>query len=69
VINEHLKVNFYDFVNGYRVEEAKRLLEDGSHGKKNFLEILYEAGFNTKSAFNRAFKKHAGMTPSQYKSR
>jgi AraC-like DNA-binding protein len=69
VINEHLKVNFYDFVNGYRVEEAKRLLDDGSHGQKNLLEILYEAGFNTKSAFNRAFKKHTGMTPSRYKSR
>lgn len=67
VINEFLKINFYDFVNGYRVEEAKRLLEDGGDGKKNFLGILYEAGFNTKSAFNRAFKKHTGMTPSQYK--
>ncbi len=67
VINEFLNINFYDFVNGYRVEEVKRLLEDGSNGRKNFLEILFEAGFNTKSAFNRAFKKHTGMTPSQFK--
>jgi AraC-like DNA-binding protein len=69
VINEFLKVNFHDFVNSYRVEEVKRFLQDGSNGKKSFLEILFEAGFSTKSAFNRAFKKHTGMTPSQYKRR
>jgi len=67
VINEFLRVNFHDFVNSYRVEEVKRFLQDGSNGKKSFLEILFEAGFSTKSAFNRAFKKHTGMTPSQYK--
>ncbi len=67
VINDFMRINFYDFVNGYRVEEVKRLLQDESNGKKKFLEILFEAGFNTKSAFNRAFKKHTGMTPSQFK--
>jgi len=67
VINESLGINFYDFVNGYRVEEVKRLLSDKTNGNKNFLEILFEVGFNTKSAFNRAFKKHTGMTPSQFK--
>lgn len=69
VINESLRLNFYDFVNSYRVEEVKKLLRDASNGEKNFLGILFEAGFNTKSAFNRAFKKHTGMTPSQYKRR
>jgi len=67
VINEFLKVNFHDFVNSYRIEEVKGFLQDGSNGKKSFLEILFEAGFSTKSAFNRSFKKHTGMTPSQYK--
>lgn len=69
VINEFLKVNFHDFVNSYRVEEVKMFLQDGSNGKKSFLEILFEAGFSTNSAFNRTFKKHTGMTPSQYKRR
>jgi AraC-like DNA-binding protein len=69
VINEFLKINFHDFVNSYRVEEVKRFLQDGSNGEKSFLGILFEAGFSTKSAFNRAFKKHTGMTPSQYKRR
>ena len=66
VINESLQKNFYDLINSYRVEEAKKTLtkEDTS---KTVLEILYNSGFNSKSAFNTAFKKHTGYTPSQYR--
>lgn len=67
VINESLHQNFYDFVNHYRIEEAKRMLSEDSNDKKTILEVLYEAGFNSKSAFNIAFKKHTGMTPSEFK--
>jgi len=67
VINESLGTNYFDFVNGFRVEEAKRLLAERSNGKNNLLALLFDAGFNTKSAFNRAFKKHTGMTPSQFR--
>jgi AraC-like DNA-binding protein len=67
IINESLGVNFFDFVNSYRVEEAKQYLTDISNQNKNILDILLDAGFNTKSVFNRVFKKHTGMTPSSFK--
>ena len=67
VINEFLGINFYDFVNSYRVEEAKRLFLDVSNNHRNILELLFDAGFNTKSAFNRVFKKYTGMTPTEFK--
>lgn len=64
VINERLRQNFFEFVNHYRVEEAKRMID---HGDKNMLEIAYDVGFNSKSAFNASFKKIVQQTPSQYK--
>ena len=67
IINERLGCNFFDFINRYRVEESKRLLLDPSGGKKNILNILFEAGFNSKAAFNRAFKKHEGTSPSEFR--
>ena len=67
IINESIGVNFYDFVNSYRVGEAKKYLKDSSNQEKNILTILFDAGFNTKSVFNRVFKKHTGMTPSDFK--
>ena len=66
VINEHCKQNFYDFINSYRVEEAKRHLMDDTHGR-TVLEILYEVGFNSKSAFNLAFKTQTGLTPTEFR--
>ncbi len=67
VINEQLNVNFYDFVNGYRVEEAKRLLRTTAKEKTNILTIALDSGFNSKSAFYTAFKKATSMTPTQYR--
>lgn len=67
LLNESLHQNFFDFVNTYRIEEAKRLLSDGSSTRKTVLEILYEVGFNSKSSFNNIFKKQTGMTPLQFK--
>jgi AraC-like DNA-binding protein len=69
VINNSLNKNFYDFINSYRIKESQRLLEDSAVNRKTVLEILYEVGFNTKSSFNEAFKRHAGLTPTQYKKR
>jgi AraC-like DNA-binding protein len=66
VINLCFHQNFSDFVNLLRIEEAKSLLvRDG--GKKNILDILLEAGFNSKSSFNTIFKEKTGMSPSQYR--
>jgi AraC-like DNA-binding protein len=67
VINEFLGKNFYDFINAHRIEEAKRLLTDPVSGTKTVLEILYQAGYNSKSSFNLAFKQHTGMTPLEFK--
>ena len=66
-INNSLKQNFFDFINSYRIEEAKLLFADPANNKKTVLEILYEVGFNSKSVFNNAFKKHTGTTPTQFK--
>ncbi len=68
IVNEYAHQNFYDFVNRYRIEEAKRLLSDRSAGM-NVTEILYEVGFNSKSSFNTAFKQLTGVSPSQFKKR
>jgi len=65
IINESKNINFYDYVNSYRISEAKDLLS--SNCDKTILEILYEVGFNSKSAFNTAFKKFTSVTPSKYK--
>jgi AraC-like DNA-binding protein len=54
-------------VNTYRVEEAKRLLHNPRDPKITVLEVMYQAGFNSKSSFNTAFKKVALTTPSAYK--
>ncbi len=67
IINDRLQQNFYDFVNNYRVEEAKKRLLDPAYQHLTILAIAYEVGFSSKSVFNAAFKKHANMTPSQFK--
>jgi AraC-like DNA-binding protein len=67
VINDSFQKNFYDFINIYRIEECKRILNDPHSGNKNILEIAYESGFNTKATFNSAFKKFTGLTPKQYR--
>jgi AraC-like DNA-binding protein len=67
VINERLHQNFVDFINTYRVEEAKRRLIDPSKKHYSVLAIAEEVGFNSKSSFNFVFKKHANMTPSEFR--
>ncbi len=67
IINEQLQVNFYDFVNSYRVEAAKSLINIPSQEKLNILNIALDSGFNSKSAFYTAFKKATSMTPTQYR--
>jgi AraC-like DNA-binding protein len=65
VINFHINKNFFDFINSYRIEEAKRIFQQPDH-PKTVLEVLYSVGFNSKSVFNTAFKKNTGMTPTEY---
>lgn len=67
IINEKLNCNFLDFINGYRVNEAKAKLSDPNYNHYTIVAIAYEAGFNSKSAFYSAFKKHASTTPSEFR--
>ena len=67
LINHKLEQHFYDFVNTYRIEYAMNILKDNTKSKVTVLEILYEVGFNSKSSFNTAFKKHTGNTPTYYR--
>jgi AraC-like DNA-binding protein len=68
VINEKLGLNFFEFINRYRVEEAKMRLIDPQHAHLTIAAIGLDSGFNSISAFNSAFKKNAGMSPSQFRS-
>ncbi|GAB2952045.1 hypothetical protein GCM10027048_16360 [Hymenobacter coalescens] len=65
VINAGFGQNFNDFVNGYRVGEAERLLADPRFRHYSLVAIALESGFNSKSTFNRVFKKLRGETPSE----
>jgi ligand-binding sensor domain-containing protein/AraC-like DNA-binding protein len=67
IINERIGVSYNDYVNRYRIEEAKKRLIDSDGGIRNVLEIALDTGFYSKSVFNSAFKKFTGMTPSQYR--
>lgn len=65
-LNEQDGRNFYDFVNSYRLEEFKRLLSDPKNRNLTLLSLAFDCGFNSKSSFNRHFKKVTGRTPSEY---
>jgi AraC-like DNA-binding protein len=67
IINERFGQNFFDFINKFRVEEVKMRISDPASGYLSLLGIAFESGFNTKSAFNRVFKKFTGSTPGEYK--
>ncbi len=67
VINEKMEASFYDWIARYRVEEAKRLMTDPKTSQYTVEQIAEEVGYNSKSAFNKAFKKFAGQTPSEFR--
>ena len=67
LINRSFNQNFFDFINTYRIEEAKKMLTHDTGGRRTVLEVLYDSGFNSKSAFNNAFKKYTGITPTEYR--
>ena len=67
VINRHFNKNFFEFINSYRIEESKALLSKEENAKVTMLEVMAQAGFNSKATFNTFFKKVVGMTPTQYR--
>lgn len=65
IINNGFNENFYQFVNRYRIEEAKKLIQNSNH--LSLLGIGFEVGFNSKTTFNTTFKKITNKTPSEFK--
>lgn len=65
VINERIGKNFMEFINAYRIADAKNLLANDI--TKNIIEIVFEVGFNSKTAFYEAFKKETGLTPTAFR--
>lgn len=66
MINRGFGLNFNDFVNQFRIEEVKEMLQEGEHKRQTLLAIAFECGFNSKATFNRAFKKSTGQNPRDY---
>ncbi|KAB7733300.1 helix-turn-helix domain-containing protein [Rudanella paleaurantiibacter] len=66
VINESYGRNFFDFVNSHRIEEFKRRYDDAQNRHYTLLGLAFDVGFNSKTAFNRAFKKITNQTPRDY---
>lgn len=66
-INSYFGTHFFDFVNSYRVEKAKLMLLDDANKHLTILDILLAVGFNSKSSFNRFFKRKVGMTAIDYR--
>ncbi len=67
VLNQTLGVSFHEYVNGYRVEAVKQALADPKQQHFTILAVAFDAGFESKAAFNNTFRKHTGLTPSQYR--
>jgi len=66
VINEKMNRSFNDLIHYYRINAFKERVMDGEYSKFSIIGLAYDIGYNSKSAFNTAFKKQTGLTPSQY---
>jgi AraC-like DNA-binding protein len=69
LINETYKKNFKSYILEYRIRESMQILADSKHKHLTILEVLYQVGFNSKSAFNNQFKLFTNLTPLEYRSR
>ncbi len=67
-INIEKNQNFHNFINYYRIEEAKKILENKKYSDTTILDIAYKSGFQSKSVFNRVFKQITGKSPKDYRS-
>jgi len=65
IFNGHFKMNFYEFINNYRIKEAKEILK--ADKEQTISDVYLAIGFNSKSVFNTFFKKNTGMTPTEYR--
>ena len=66
-INDLEGQNFSDFINQYRIKTAMEMLKDPGQVDLKIIHVALDSGFNNKTSFNNAFKKFAGITPSQFR--
>ncbi len=69
LINNGFNENFFQFVNKYRVEYAKKILKNPTRKKDSMLSIAFESGFNSKTSFNTIFKKITNLTPTEFRNK
>jgi AraC-like DNA-binding protein len=67
ILNQGVGGSFFDIINRYRIDEAKRRLRDPAFDHMKILAIAMDCGFNSKSSFNDIFRKMNGITPSQFR--
>lgn len=67
IINESFELNFYEFINGYRIKDAVKILKNPKYKNYTYEAIAFEVGFNSRSTFYTAFKKINNTTPSKFK--
>ena len=67
LINQHFQVNFCEFINRHRVRSLCEQMMTEAGRRQTLIELMAEAGFNSKSSFNQAFKKATGKTPSAFR--
>ncbi len=68
VLNQHLHKNFNAFINEYRVDEAKKRINNPAYEHLTLTGIAFECGFNSQATFQRAFRQWAGMSPGEFAS-
>jgi len=66
IINEHFNLSFFDFINRYRITDAKNLLMNVEKNGLTVTQIAYDVGFNNRASFYKAFKKFAELSPTKY---
>lgn len=67
LLNQFMNISFYDYINSFRVNDVKNMIESEEFDNLTLLGIAYECGFKSKTSFNRIFKKTTGSSPSAYK--
>lgn len=66
-INAEAGRNFFDYINNYRIRAAEQMLMDDTNIR--VIDVAHDCGFNSKSVFNQAFKRHVGQTPTEFRTR